>query len=351
MFMVLSLLVLVEIVCFGFINKFMKKKTKKAIRLLVNLGFLVILLMTLRYVLFPPVEEIPVTGEYEVTSQDYWLYEDREDPYLANGEKRPLWIRQWAPVDCNKDLPVVVASHGSCGTIDNNRCLYRELASHGYTVLAVAHYGQSGSFTFENGKGAGPSMAFIKEMSSMDPNKYPDDTLEIYNKWMDIRTTDLNTIMDDYISQNGEKKFVVMGHSLGGSAAYAMARICKDIVGCIALESPFMYDIKGIEQGKFVFNTEDYNVPLLNIYSDTVYERLYDPEWGEYENNRYFMNSNNSRYTTIHYSGVGHMGLCDLSRYSPLLTAFFDGGFQKVNSRLQLEELNRDCLMWIQNNV
>jgi hypothetical protein len=29
MFMVLSLLVLVEIVCFGFINKFMKKKTKK----------------------------------------------------------------------------------------------------------------------------------------------------------------------------------------------------------------------------------------------------------------------------------------------------------------------------------
>ena len=109
MFMILSLLVLVEIVCFGFINKFMKKKTKKAIRVLVNLGFLVILLMTLRFVLFPPVEEIPVTGEYEVTSQDYWLYEDREDPYLANGDKRPLWIRQWAPVDCNKDLSSCVS--------------------------------------------------------------------------------------------------------------------------------------------------------------------------------------------------------------------------------------------------
>lgn len=38
------------------------------------------------------------------------------------------------------------------------------------------------------------------------------------------------------------------------------------------------------------------------------------------------------------------MGLCDLSRQSPILSALFSGGFQKVNARIQLDTLNNDCL-------
>ena len=161
-------------------------------------------------------------------------------------------MRKWSPIDCNDDNPVIIASHGSCGTIDNNVSLYRELASHGYIVLAVGHPGQAVSVTYANGKSAGPSGTFLKQMSATEPNKDPDYALNVFREWMDIRTVDLNAVIDDYLIHNENAKFIVIGHSLGGSAAYAMARIRDDVAGCIALESPFMYDITGIENGRFV---------------------------------------------------------------------------------------------------
>ncbi|SHI38222.1 alpha/beta hydrolase [Pseudobutyrivibrio xylanivorans] len=349
MFVWICLIILVEVLTFGFTNKKLKAAGKRGIRILANIGFILILLVTLRCALFPPVGEMPTNGQYEITSNEYWLEEDRVDPYLESGDKRVLWVREWKPVDCDEEKPVVIASHGSCGSIDNNRSMYRELASNGYTVLAVAHYGQSASFVFEDGKSTGPSMIFIKQMTSLDPENNPEEAFEVYKEWMDIRTTDLNTVMDDYNNKNGKTEFVAMGHSLGGSAAYAMARIRSDVIGVVALESPFMYDIEGVENGKYVFNQEDYNVPLLNIYSDSVYPHLFEADFSEYANNKLFLERSNEQYTTIHYEGVGHMGLCDLSRQSPILAAMFSGGFQKVNARIQLDTLNKDCLEWIEN--
>ena len=349
MFVWICLIILAEVLIFGFLNKKMRASGKRGLRILANFGFILILVVSLRYILFPPVGEMPVTGLYEITSEDYWLTEDREELYLDNGDKRVLWVREWKPVDCDEDKPVVIASHGSCGTIDNNRSMYREMASHGYTVIAVAHYGQSASFVFEDGKSTGPSMIFINQMTSLDPNTDPESAFAVYKEWMDIRTTDLNTVMDDYIAKNGETDFVALGHSLGGSAAYAMGRIRSDVIGVVALEAPFMYDIEGVENGKYVFNEADYDVPLLNIYSDSVYPHLWSSDFSEYANNKLFLERSNEQYKTIHYEGVGHMGLCDLSRQSPILAAMFSGGFQKVNARIQLDTLNKDCMEWIEN--
>lgn len=136
-----------------------------------------------------------------------------------------------------------------------------------------------------------------------------------------------------------------MGHSLGGSAAYAMARVRDDVTGCIALESPCMYAIKGVKDGEFVFDDSDYGIPLLNIYSDSSYPHLH--EWSQYKNNAMFLDENNPDYTNVYYEGVGHMGLCDLSIASPLLSAILSGGFQKVDAYVQLERLNADCIEWL----
>ena len=73
------------------------------------------------------------------------------------------------------------------------------------------------------------------------------------------------------------------GHSLGASAVYAMARTREDVVGCIGIEGPFMYDIKSVENNEFVFDESEYAVPLLNIYSDSTYDRL--GVLPEYKNN------------------------------------------------------------------
>ena len=283
-------------------------------------------------------------SRYEIVSEDYWVTEDRTDPYTNDGP-RQVQVRKWYPVDCDEEHPVAIASHGSCGTIDNNVSLYRELASHGYIVLAVAHPGQAAKVVYENGRSAGPSSRFLKQLSASAPNQDPDYAYSVFREWMDIRTADLNAVMDSCLGTVKGARFVVMGHSLGGSAAYAMARIREDVIGCIALEAPFMNDIIRVENGSFVFDESDYDVPLLNIYSDSSYPHLY--EWKQYGNNARFLDARDDRYTNIHYEGVRHMELCDLSLISPLLSSILDGRIQTRDAKAQLMSLNRDCISWI----
>ncbi|WP_158588732.1 alpha/beta hydrolase [Butyrivibrio sp. X503] len=325
----------------------MKKKSEnwKVKRMIIALVIVAVVIVAIKFILFPPVKEIPTTGKYQIASEDYWVTEDNEDPYSKNGGYRQLQVRKWYPIDCAEEKPVVVASHGSCGTIDNNGSLYRELASHGYTVLAVAHPGQAASVKYENGKSCGPSGEFLKEMGALKPEEDLEKAYKVFHKWMEIRTDDLNAVMDDWVEKEGATHFISEGHSLGGSAAYAMARIRDDVIGCIALESPFMYDIKGVEDGNFVFDDSDYDVPLLSIYSDASYPHL--REWGQYGNNAKFLDSSNPLYTNIHYENIGHMGLCDLSLASPVIAAILDGGFQKARAKDRLTKLNEDCLAWV----
>ena len=107
-----------------------------------------------------------------------------------------------------------------------------------------------------------------------------------------------------------------------------------------------MYDIIKVENGDFVFDESDYSMPLLNIYSDSGYPHLH--EWRQYGNNARFIDEDNANYTNIHYEGIGHMGLCDLSIMSPMLTSILDGQIQTVDTYEQLKRLNLDCLEWIQ---
>lgn len=313
--------------------------------MIVTIAIVLVVIVALKFIFFPPVKKILTTGKYQIASEDYWVTENKADPYSRNGNTRQLQVRKWYPKDCSENKEVLVASHGSCGTIDNNVTLYRELASHGYIVLAVAHPGQAASVRYENGKKAGPSMDFLKEMTALKPDENPEKAYEVFHKWMKIRTADLNAVMDDWTAKSGKSSFIAEGHSLGGSAAYAMARIREDVIGVIALESPFMYDISEVKNGKFVFNQNDYNIPVLSIYSDASYPHL--KEWGQYGNNAKFLDSANPVYTNIHYENIGHMGLCDLSLVSPVITAIMDGGFQKAAASEQLKNLNADCLAWI----
>ena len=341
-----TLFFILEIVFFCVIRKGMFiKESGRTVRVLFTLAFVLIWMITLKLIVFPPVSAVPTTGEYEIVSEDYWVTEDITDPYTKDG-LRQLQVRKWSPMDCSDDNPVIIASHGSCGTIDNNVSLYRELASHGYIVLAVGHPGQAAIVTFENGKSTGPDGIFLKQLSAAQPDKDPDYALSVFHEWMDIRTTDLNAVIDNYLVHNGNAKFIVIGHSLGGSAAYAMARIRDDVAGCIALESPFMYDMIGTRNGNFVFDESDYDVPLLNIYSDSGYPML--RKWKQYGNNVRFLDAENDNYTNIHYEGIGHMGLCDLSLVSPLIASILDGRLQMKDAGTQLLRLNQDCINWIE---
>ena len=61
-------------------------------------------------------------------------------------------------------------------------------------------------------------------------------------------------------------KIGVIGHSLGGSAALSIGRMRDDVNAVVALESPFMYEIEGIEDDRFVFTDKTYGKhnPLID---------------------------------------------------------------------------------------
>ena len=343
---VFAVLLILEIVIFCVIRKTVLKETKRITKFLCTIASILIWVITIEFIVFPLTSDLPTTGGYEITSEDYWITEDMTDPYTNEGQ-RQLQVRKWSPIGCDAERPVIIASHGSCGTIDNNVSLYRDLASHGYIVLAVGHPGQAASVTYENGKSVGPSGVFLKQMSATEPNKDPGYAFDVFHEWMDIRTADLDAVMDDHLIHNSDAKFIVIGHSLGGSAAYAMARIRTDVVGCIALGSPFMYDIIGVEDGKFVFDESDHDVPLLNIYSESSYPHL--REWRQYGNNIRSLDADDDNYTNIYYEVIGHMGLCDLSLVSPLLASMLDGKIQWEDDKTQIMRLDRDCVDWIED--
>ena len=190
----------------------------------------------------------------------------------------------------------------------------------------------------------------------MDPQAKPEAAATVFAQWMELRMTDLAAVMDDFADravQNLGKyatadtsRFVTLGHSAGGSAALGMARIRADVVGVIALESPCMYDIKRVQDGEYIMDDSDYEIPILNVYSDASYSHL--SEWKQYRNNAKFLESENENYENIYYAGTGHMGLCDLSLASPILASILDQMKSEVEPRGQLIRLNTDSLDFLQ---
>jgi len=354
-------LVIVEVIAVIIILKKMKsRRLGRGKRFLIFLIYFVLTFVTVKLAVFPPMQEVKTTGSYQITSEDYWIQTTQAG---MDGEEREIQVRIWYPKDyegMNHSAKVMVFSHGSCGTIDNNLSLYRELASHGYVVLALAHEGMAASMERSNGKVIPVRKELLNELMRIEPQQNQEEAYLIFEKWMKERMSDLNLVMDDfkektknndavYLRIADAQEYIVAGHSVGGSAAYAIARTRNDICACIALESPFMFDIKGVENGDFVFDSSDYDIPVLSVYSDASYSHL--GEWKQYKNNALFLNSDNPNYVNIYYPGVGHMGLCDFSLASPMLSTILGGVYQEVPAATQLSRLNADCLEFLQTSV
>lgn len=315
--------------------------------------------------LFPKVTPIATTGQYEIVLQDdFYTDANRLETYADDGSKRELPVSFWYPdsKELHGTCPLVVFSHGAFGVKENNETLYRELASHGYVVCSVVHPYHAWSAKMSNGKTVHISWDFMKESGADEPNKTPEKSVAFFEKCMKLRTDDLNFVIDTILDKAGEstkagvydcidtEKICVMGHSLGGSAALGIGRQRNDIDAVIALESPFMCDIKGVDEtDNFIFEDAAYPVPVLNVYSDASWSHL--KEWKQYGENAKMLDMESEDIENIHIEGIGHFGLCDLSLTSPFLTMVFDGGSPKVGPDKALKELNDICLTFLNNKL
>lgn len=326
----------------------------------------ILLLCTGWLLLFPKVTPIEATGEYQTEREDYFYTDtSRFDTYADDGSYRELPVSFWYPVEYEKpqSCPLVVFSHGSFGMKDSNETLYRELASHGYVVCSIDHTYQCFSTKLSNGKTIRVSGDFMKEIAADNPQEKPELSLQHFKKWMNIRTGDINFVLNTIIEKASEEnsgfsvyslvdgsRTCVMGHSLGGSAALGIGRQRDDITAVISLEAPFLCDIQGVDvDGNFIFEQSEYPVPVLNVYSDASWGHL--REWKQYEENARLLDLESHDIQNVYLSGVGHFSLTDLSLSSPFLTFIFDGFKTNDAPQKTLKKINEVCLDFLEYHL
>ncbi len=322
------------------------------------LGFIILLtLVTILLVVFsPPHPLLTVTGTYTIgTSRYTYTDNQRAEPYSHKGSSRQVNVVCWYPENAGigKTFPLVVFSHGGLGTENSNESLYRELASHGYVVCSIGHPHHALWTKSEGGRVTIVNLEYFGELQRENAEADKQQSYRYYHKWMEIRTADINLVVDTILAKAAGgasgvyalidgTKIGVMGHSLGGSAALAMPRQRDDMDVVIALESPFLYDIVGVEDNRFVWLNEEYPVPVLNIYSDSSWGHL--SEWPQYARNAALLTDAPQTAVSLYLPGAGHFSLTDLALASPLLVRALEGGKPNPDPVGYLQSVNRACL-------
>lgn len=308
---------------------------------------------------FPQYELIETTGEYKVATVLY-TYTDanRIETYADTGENRKVNVAFWYPKDYDEvdfhTCPLVIFSHGSFGVKSSNESLYNELASHGYVVGSIDHTYQALFTTEVDGNTTWIDREYVQEINIQDAHANKQQAYVFFQRWMGVRTGDIDFVINTILAQAEDKsadmvyklidtaKIGVMGHSLGGSAALGIGRMRDDISAVIALESPFLYDIEGVEDDEFVFIEKVYPLPVLNVYSDASWSHL--AEWPQYAGNFKLLSDTEATAFNVYLSGVGHLTLTDLALTSPILTRVLNQQRSPTDTHYVLKTINRVCL-------
>jgi dienelactone hydrolase len=334
-----------------------EKRGYKAVRVVMKaVGMTgLIFVVTLPAIIFPQYKEIEATGQYKVSTTTY-TYTDmsRVETYTNTGENRKLSVGMWYPQNAKGTYPLIVFSHGSLGLKTSNQTLYNELASHGYVVCSIDHTYQCFFTTDKDGNKVFLDMSYMRELTDELNRDDREFSFKCYQKWMKLRMGDISFVIDNILSQAGKSdadevyklvdnsKIGVMGHSLGGSAALGIGRARNDVSAVIALESPFMYDVKGVQDGELVFTDDKYPVPVLNVYSDDSWSHL--GEWYQYVENYTLLSSTNTEAFNVYISGVGHLALTNLGIESPFLASMLNEQKSAKKNMHSLKILNKISL-------
>lgn len=351
------LLLLAIIGTVGLIKKKQGKRAYKVVSVIMKtIGIIVLIfVVTLPSIIFPQYVTIKPTGKYQVATIKY-TYADtkRIETYINTGENRKLNVEMWYPQNAQGKYPLIVFSHGAFGVKTSNETLFNELASHGYVVCSIDHTYQSLYTIGNDGRMIWGDKGFMKELRSDNVHSNKQQSYEHYQKWMKIRTDDTNFVVDHILGQSKSNtsdklykliditKIGVFGHSLGGSSALGIGRMRKDVSAVIALESPFMCDIEGVNNNEFIFTGEKYPIPVLNVYSDSSWGHLGD--WEQYVENYALLSNTNPTAFNVHIRGAGHLTLTDLALTSPFLTRILNGRKSITSAEYCLKVINKVCL-------
>ncbi|WP_238651433.1 dienelactone hydrolase family protein [Paenibacillus piscarius] len=327
-----------------------RRSTRVWKRLLTAVALLIALIPP---ILFPQYHAPEVTGEYEVRTAVYsYTDPNRVEEFTDTGEPRQVNVEFWYPGHGEGKYPLVVFSHGAFGIRESNASTFTELASHGYVVVSIDHPHQSFYTQGVDGKITTINAEYMREVN--DSNKDGVYTVEelygLTQKWMKLRTGDMNLVIDTILENAASSEdpvyrlidsehIGVIGHSMGGAASVALGRERGDVDAVVNLDAPFftelVYDRK---LNELAVQDEPYRVPLLNIYTDDVWRQLG-------KNSAYAANNtanpNFKDAYTVHFQGAKHLSLTDLPLFSPILANILQRGQADIDKYYCIETMNK----------
>lgn len=326
-------------------------KTSRMVTKAVIMTLLLILSLTPALV-FPQHKQPAMTGQYEVTTASYtYIDPNRIEELTDNATNRAVNVQYWYPENADGTYPLLVFSHGASGIKTSNSSTFRELASHGYVVCSIDHPYHSFYTASDTGTTTLINSGYYKEVS--DANKDGIYTREqvysLIQKWMKLRTDDMNFVIDTIIekSQNDEDavyqhvsidKLGVFGHSMGGAASVWLGRERNDVSAVVNIDAPYFSElVYDRNTDDFAPRDEAYTTPILNIYSDDVWDQLGSNSTYVANNTA---NENFEEAYTVHFQGAKHMSLTDLPLFSPLLANMLQGGKATIDPYYSIETAN-----------
>lgn len=330
------------------------RRSKRSIRVLkIMLTAVALLIALIPPMLFPQHRAPEVTGDYEVRTAVY-TYTDpkRVEEFTDTGERRRVNVEFWYPGHAEGKYPLIVFSHGAFGIRESNASTFTELASHGYVVVSIDHPYHSFYTQGVDGKITTINAEYMREVN--DSNKDGIYTVEelysLTQKWMKLRTGDMNLVID-HILENAassdnpvyrlidSERIGVIGHSMGGAASVALGRERSDVSAVVNLDAPFFTElVYNPKINDLAATNKPYRVPLLNIYTDDVWRQLG-------KNSAYAANNtgnpNFKDAYTVHFEGARHLSLTDLPLFSPILANILQNGQADIDKYYCIETMNK----------
>lgn len=228
--------------------------------------------------------------------------------------------------------PTVLFSPGGGVNAWMNYGLLADLASHGYTVLAIDHPGEPPALRWPNGTetiGWDIHMPYTPELiHEMHIFRVAD--LEATVSWLSEFVHDTNAPFET-------SKFFTIGHSLGGSASVALIPSVPGVLAAVNVDGAFPeHETQVADAGRPVF--------LISSINHTV---QMDPSWSVFEEHQ------TSWWESVSVYGAGHLDFSDIALwntalgYPPLL-----GGSFGPTGGLRATEITRkyvrDFFKWVE---
>ena len=188
-----------------------------------------------------PNRRLAPTGPHPVRTRSWVLTDpERLDPFADRAALRRFPVQAWFPADAPPG-PVILLVHGLRGRRRAYTTYARELASHGYTVVAADHPPVALWPSFPEGRGAPSSSVWraLMRLASQPSALVAHPTFRLAHEVVD---GDLDLILHDLPSRLGldrsaTERVLLMGHSFGGSVALSKP-VHPAVAGIVSLDGP-----------------------------------------------------------------------------------------------------------------